>query len=85
MASHRQTRALSSSKGRRAILNRGAPPLGLPSTLTRGGPMIPAPFAWLTRCRSFALRELVASASYQPRGSALLARQRGQDLPGAIS
>jgi len=38
----------------RHIFNRGVPPLGLPSTLTRGGPMIPAPFAWLTRCRSFA-------------------------------
>jgi hypothetical protein len=39
-----------SPAGRANLINRGAAPLELPHTLTRGGPYIPAPFAWLTRC-----------------------------------
>jgi hypothetical protein len=34
-------------------LIRGLPPRP-PYTLTRGDPFLPAPFAWLTRSRSFA-------------------------------
>ena len=38
------------------FFSEGLSPLGLPYTLTRGGPG-PAPFAWLTRCaRSLALQ-----------------------------
>ena len=37
----------------RPILIRGLRPR-TPYTLTRGGPSLPAPFAWLTRSRSFA-------------------------------
>ena len=37
------------------IIYRGASPPGPPYTLARGGPTIPAPLAWLTSLRSFAL------------------------------
>src|SRR5450759_4943884 len=34
----------------------GLRPVGPPCTLARGDPTIPAPLAWLSRCRSFASR-----------------------------
>src|SRR5260221_611070 len=42
-------------RGRRALVIRRASPLGLPDTLARAPLRRRAPFAWRTRCRSFAV------------------------------
>ncbi len=60
--------------GRETSLLEGLAPLELPRTLARGGPAIPAPLAWLTRCRSFA--PLINRGASAPR-TPLHARSRG--------